>query len=121
MAKILKRGATAAAIVLAAAVALLGLYVAVVGNPTRYIEQIVTQEGTITTDSMVRYHYIAGFFYTLAAGMIVGGLLYGKLRIAWYGLTFLSVISVLFVFSSGAALLPVDAILLILLIIIQQN
>lgn len=59
---------------LAAAVALLGVYVAVVGNPTRYIEQIVTQEGTITTDSMVRYHYIAGFFYTLAVGMIVGGL-----------------------------------------------
>lgn len=118
----MKQGATAVVILLAAVVALLGLYAAIVGNPSRHLEQIVTQEGkTITIDSMFQYHYIAGFFYTLAAGMIVGGLLHGKLRIAWYGLAFLFVISVLFVFSSGAALLPVVAALFILLIIIQRN
>lgn len=117
MAKILKRGATAVTILLAAAVALLGLYAAIVGIPSSYISVSDGKEETI----MFQYHYFAGLFYALAALMIVGGLFFGKLRIAWYGLAFLFVISVLFVFSSGAALLPVDAALLILLIIIQRK
>jgi len=117
MAKILEQVATAVAIVLAAAVAFLGLYAAIVGIPSSYISVSDAKEETI----MFQYHYIAGLFYALAAVIIVVGLLYGKLRIAWYGLAFLSVISVLFVFSSGAALLPVDAALLILLIIIQRK
>lgn len=122
MAKILKQGATAVAIVLAAVVALLGLYAAIVGNPTKIIEQTVIEEGkTITTESMIKYHYFAGFFYAFAAVMIIGGLFYQKMLIAWYGLVSLFVFSVLFVFSSGAALFPVDVILLILLIIIQRT
>ena len=122
MAKILKQGATASAIVLSAAIALLGLYVAIIGIPTSYIMETITQEGeTITTKPVFQYHYIAGLFYALAAVMIIGGLLYGKLRIAWWGLAFLFVISVLFLFSSGAAVLPVDVVLLVLLIIIQRS
>ncbi|VVB94102.1 Uncharacterised protein [uncultured archaeon] len=82
MAKILKQRATASAIVLSAAIALLGLYAAVIGIPTSYIEETITQEGeTITTKPVFQYHYIGGLFYALAAVMIIGGLLYGKLKI----------------------------------------
>lgn len=122
MAKILKQGATAFAIMLSAAIALIGLYVAIIDIPTSYLVQTITHEGeTITTRPVFQYHYIAGLFYALAAIMIFGGLLYWKLRIAWFGLAFLFVISVLFLFSSGAAVLPVDVVLLILLIIIQRT
>jgi hypothetical protein len=52
MAKILKQGATAVAIVLAAAVALLGLYVAIVGIPSSYIRESDAKEEMI----MIQYH-----------------------------------------------------------------
>ncbi len=42
MAKTLKQGAAASAIVLSTAIALLGLYAAVIGIPTSYIEETIT-------------------------------------------------------------------------------
>lgn len=111
--------ATAVAILLAVAVALLGLFLAIVGTSWMLVEQFVTPEGTSTVESTARYPTQHGLFGALAAVMMIVGLLMGKLRIAWYGIAFLFAYSVLFLFSVGAALLPVDFILLILLIIIQ--
>lgn len=88
--------ATAVAILLAAAVALMGFLMVFIDTPAP--------------------HALLG---TSAAAIIISGLLMGKLRIAWYGLAFLFAYSVLFLFSVGAAFLPLDFILLILLIIIQ--
>lgn len=88
--------ATAVAVVLAAAVALIGIFIVFIDTPTPH-----------------------ALLATSAAAIIIAGLLMGKLRIAWYGLAFLFAYSVLFLFSAGAALLRLDFILLILLIIIQ--
>ncbi len=75
MAKILKQEATSSAIILSAVIALLGLYATIIGIPTSYIKEIITQEGeTITTKPVFQYHYIAGLFYALAAVMIIEGL-----------------------------------------------
>ena len=117
MAKILKQGATVSTILIAAVIALLGLYAAIVGFSQSAISITDGQKETV----MFQYHYYGGFFYSLAAVMIIGGILYRKLRIAWIGLAFLFIVSVLFLFSSGAAVLPVDVVLLILLIIIQRT
>ncbi len=121
MAKILKQGAAVSAILIAAVIALLGLYAAIVGFPQSSISITGTLTGTQEETVMFQYHYIRGLFYALAAVVIIGGILYAKLRISWFGLALLFVLSVLFLFSSGAALLPVDVVLLILLIIIQRT
>jgi hypothetical protein len=52
MAKMLKQGVTAVAIVLAAAIALLGLCVAIVGFPTSYIRENDIKEETIVPRSL---------------------------------------------------------------------
>lgn len=88
--------ATAVAVMLAAAVALIGFFIVFIDTPAPH-----------------------ALLATLAATIIIAGLMTGKLRIAWYGLAFLFAYSVLFLFSAGAALLPLDFILLILLTIIQ--
>ncbi len=94
MAKILKQGATVAAILIAAIIALLGLYVVIAGVPQSYISVTGYINGTVMEETgMFQYHYIGGFFYASAAVMIIGGILYGKLRIAWIGLALLFVFS----------------------------
>jgi len=66
MTEILEQVATAVAIMLASAVALLGLYGAIAGIPSSYVMVSDAKEETI----MFQYHYTAGLFYALAAVMI---------------------------------------------------
>jgi hypothetical protein len=64
--------------------------------------------------------YPAAAIPLLAAALLLSGLFARKwLPIAWAGIAILLIFSVLFLFSSGAALLPVAFVLLVLLVILQ--
>lgn len=52
----------------------------------------------------------------LSALVLLGGLLARKLWVAWLGWAVLGILSLLFLFSSGAALVPIELLLLLLLI-----
>jgi hypothetical protein len=120
MSRIVK-ASTAAAIVLAVAVAAYGLFLALVGMPVAVVQERV--QGMEAPDGGVNIGYDPvphAFIGVLAAAMILVGLLKQKLLIAWSGLVVLFAYSVLFLFSVGAGLLPVAVLLLILLIIIRK-
>ena len=103
---------TVAAILLAAAVALDGLFLALVGEP-----RTVVQEGEVT--GSVRYfpHPLA-VVPLLAAAILLGGLLTRRLLVAWIGFAALFAFGALSLFGIGGPLLPVAGLLLILLTLI---
>lgn len=76
-----------------------------------------TQEARRAT--VVHEPYPPAIVPLLASGLMVIGLFIGRLRVSWIGLAILFGFSVLFLFSMGAGLLPVDITLLALLGIIQ--
>lgn len=67
-----------------------------------------------------RYKPFAG--YAAAAALLLLGLVVKKrMPLAWIGIVFLILWSVLFLFSSGAAFLPAAGILIILLRVVQYS
>jgi hypothetical protein len=54
-----------------------------------------------------------------AAVLLLGGLLTGRLVVAWVGLAFLGAFALLFLFNMGAGLVPVAGLLLLLLLVVN--
>lgn len=113
--------ATAVAVVLALAVAFYGLFLALVGMPATLVQAYNPFEGTGGEKIAIRYPTPHALLGTLAATMIIVGLLMRKLKAAWIGLAVLFAYSAVFLFSTGLGLLPVAVVLLILLNIIYSS
>lgn len=113
--------ATAVAVVLALAIAFYGLFLALVGMPATLVQAYNPYEGTGGEKIAIRYPTPHALFSTLAAAMIIVGLLIRKLKAAWIGLAALFAYSGVFFFSTGIGLLPVAVVLLILLSIIHSS
>ncbi len=120
MSRIVK-AATAVAVVLAAAVAFYGLFLALVGMPATSVQEYNPFEGTGGEKTAIRYSTPHALLGTLAAAMIIVGLLIRKLKVAWIGLATLFAYSAVFLFSTGIGLLPVAVVLLILLNVIYSQ
>jgi hypothetical protein len=110
---------TALAILLAGAVALFALQLLIVGVPLTVVTEI--PEGTQELPMMnIEYApYFPGVVPLVAMILFIGGLLTQKLWVGWLGWAMLIIFSLLFLFSSGAALLPAVGVLLVLLTIIS--
>jgi hypothetical protein len=109
--------AKALAIILASAVALFALRLFSAGVPLTVVAEV--PEGTQQLSGVVNANYMPYPFAVVplvAMILFIGGLLKQKLLISWIGWAILCIFSVLFLFSSGAALLPAVGILLFLLI-----
>ena len=63
----------------------------------------------------------AAIYPLLASVLIAGGLLTRKRWISWLGLLALSVFAGLFVFGIGGSFIPISAVFLLLLSVIQVN
>lgn len=114
--------ATVAAILLASAVAYYSISLLLIGMPGMSVEEF--PEGTPFSEARGNrvYHPTPHAIIPLsAAATLIGGLLSRKLWLAWAGFGLLLFYSAVFLFSTGAGLLPVDGLLLILLTIIQVS
>ena len=109
-------GLTILAILLTMVAALFTANLLIGGIPLTTIQETPggSTQGQTGTVNSVPYPAAVPMF--LAALVLIGGLLGRKLWIAWVGLAALSLLSGLFLFSSGDTLVPLDLILLILLI-----
>lgn len=118
--KLVATAATALAILLAGAVALFALQLLIVGVPLTVVPEIPA--GTQELPGVVSVEYAPYPFAMvplMAMILFIGGLLTQKLLAGWVGWAILTLFTVLFLFSSGAALLPAVVILLVLLTIIS--
>lgn len=113
--------ATAVAVVLATAIAFYGLFLALVGIPVTLVQEYTPFGGTGGENNTIQYTTPHALLGTLAAAMIIVGLLIRKMKVAWIGLATLFAYSTVFFFSIGILLLPVAAVLLILLNIIHSS
>jgi hypothetical protein len=113
--------ATAVAVVLAAAVAFYGLFLALIGISVTLVQEYTPFGGIGGENKTIQYTTPHALLGTLAAAMIIVGLLIRKMKVAWIGLTTLFAYSTVFLFSIGILLLPVAAVLLILLKIIHSS
>ncbi len=111
-------GITIIAILLAAVAALFAVNLLIVGQQWIGVQEIPQgsnqqQVGTVSTE-----FYPPAIPMLLSALALIGGLVARKLWVAWLGWVGLMVLSGLFLFSSGAALVPIDVVLLILLTVL---
>ena len=116
--------AAAIALLLAAAIAIIAIRMLAIGQSWTVVSEIPLSEASegISQPATIEYTpYPAAGFPLLGAALLIVGLLTHKLAVAWGGLAILITFSVLFLFSSGAALLPIVGLLLILLVIIQRG
>ena len=119
---IVNAAATALAILLAGAVALFALKLLVVGVPLTVVPEV--PEGTQELPGVVNVEYMpyfVGVVPLVAMILLIGGFLAKRPAISWIGWAILGLFSVLFLFSSGAALLPAAGVLLVLLAIISYT
>ncbi|NJD54400.1 MAG: hypothetical protein FIB07_16245 [Candidatus Methanoperedens sp.] len=93
--------ATAVALVIALAVAFYGLFLALVGMPATLVKAYNPFEGTGGEKITIRYPTPHALLGTLAAAIIIVGLLMQKLKVAWIGLASLFAYSGVFLFSTG--------------------
>jgi hypothetical protein len=112
--------ATAVAVVLASAVAFYGLFLALVGIPVTLVQEYTPFGGT-AGENTIQYTTPHALLGTLAAAIIIVGLMIRKMKVAWIGLATLFAYSTVFLFSIGILLLPIAAVLLILLNIIHSS
>jgi len=113
--------ATALAILLAIAVAVHAIRLLIVGQAWTVVSEVPLSEATQEAPEVASVEhgpYPAAAVPLLAATVLLAGLLTRQMPLAWIGMMGLLVFSVLFLFSSGAMLLPVVGLLLILLSII---
>ena len=110
------------ALVLAGAVALFALQLLIAGIPLTVVAELPIEAQPSSGATSVAFQpYPAAVIPLLAMILFTGGLLARKHWIAWAGWGVLGVFALLFLFSSGAALLPAVGVLLILLIIISYG
>jgi|GEM_PF-1777756 len=89
--------------------------------PATLVQAYNPFEGTGGEKTAIRYPTPHALLGTLAAALIIVGLLIRKLKVAWIGLAALFAYSAVFLFSTGLGLLPVAVVLLILLSIIHSS
>lgn len=115
--------ATIVAILLGAVVVIFTLRLLILGQAVTIVTEIPITVDSQEIPSVASVEYVpypAAIVPLIAVALLLSGLTMRKqLLIAWIGLAILFAFSVLFLFSSGAALLPVAGLLLILLTIIQ--
>lgn len=116
------RVATAVAILLAGAVALFALRLLVVGVPLTVVAEVPVGSGERPGVVAIEYaSYPAAIVPFIAVILFIGGLLARRLLVGWVGWGILVVFSVLFLFSSGAAMLPAAGVLFVLLAVISYG
>jgi hypothetical protein len=107
------------AILLAAGVALYGLFLAIVGVPGAVIREVsITEVPEKVQESLLFSPAPQGLVALLSAAMLMSGLLMRRLTIAWLGLVILLVFSMLFLFGVGGGFLPIGGLLLLLLSVV---
>lgn len=116
---LLVNGSLALATLLLVIIASFSAILLVRGVPSNSVSEASGLEGERIVREIVYQPYPAAAAPLLAALLFLLGLLIRKLALAWLGLTVLLVFSLLFLFSSGAALLPLVGVLLVLLTILQ--
>lgn len=97
-------------------------------QPVTIVEAVVVEvgdelpEGPLRGPSRIEYvRYWPAVIPVTATIVVLGGLLTRRWPISWVGFTVLLVFSLLFLFSSGAALLPAVATLFFLLVFAQVS
>lgn len=115
--KTVRKGIAALAILLAGVVVFYALRFLIVGREWLIIPEIPIEENSevLLQPKTEFLPYPAAIIPLIAATLIIIGVLWRKLLIAWIGLVGLAGFAVLFLFSSGAVLLPLVGILLLLL------
>lgn len=122
-----KRGIGLAARLLAILLAIVILGVAAlllfVPQPVEVVKEVpLGYEGVPPVERILYERYKPAAAYLAASGLLLLGLVVKKLMpLAWIGIVFLIIWSVLFLFSSGAAFLPAAGILIILLGVVQYS
>jgi hypothetical protein len=111
-------GLTILAILLAAVAALFAANLLVVGQQWTTVQEIPEGSSQEQVETVETVPYPPAVPILLSALVLIGGLLARQLWVAWIGLVGLIVLSGLFVFSSGATLVPIDIVLLILLTVL---
>jgi len=107
------------AIVLSLAVIVYAANYLIFGAQISTVQEIPEGSQEPLPPAVVEYEpYPTAFIPLAAAVILIAGLWANKEMIAWMGWAILTVFSVLFLFSSGGGLLPLDGILLILLLAI---
>jgi hypothetical protein len=111
-------GVTIIAILLAAVAALFAGNLLVNGLPLTTVQEIPDGSIQLPEETVKTVPYPAAVPMLLSAFVLIGGLAARKLWVAWIGLAALIILSILFLFNSGATLVPINIILLLLLAVL---
>lgn len=111
--------ATVLVLFLAGAVALFALYQLINGISLSIVSETSNSSPSAPQVLPSRAPYPAAVIPLAATLVLIGGVLTQRLAAAWLGLITLIVFSGLFLFSSGAALLPIAGVLFVLLLVIS--
>ena len=118
-------GATAwmLAILLTIVIVVVSTVLLFVPQPVEVVQEVPQgYEGALPVERILYERYRPAAGYLAASALLLLGLLVKKiLPLAWVGIVFLIIWSVLFLFSSGAAFLPVAGILIVLLGVVQYS
>jgi hypothetical protein len=120
--RFITRVATAISALLSTAVTLYALYFLLIGVKYTVVSESPLGTQTPALQTMKEYHAPESTAVgpIIAAGLLLFGLLTGKLEFAWIGFFVLTVFSILFVFGIGGPLIPVVGALAVLLTILQR-
>jgi hypothetical protein len=94
-----------------------------VPQPVEVVKEVpLGYEGVLPVERILNEGYKPAAGYLAASALLLLGLVVKKLiPLAWIGIVFLIIWSVLFLFSSGAAFLPAAGILILLLGVVQYS
>lgn len=105
------------AIAVVLAVVVFSLYLLIVGQQVTSVQEVPENyQGPLPVESVHRVPYPLALLYLVAAVPLLIGLIKLKLMYySWVGLVFLFLVSLMLLFSSGAAVIPAAVLLLFLL------
>ena len=111
------------AILLTIVISVVATFLLFVQQPVEVVEEVpLGYEGVPHVEQILYERYKPAAIYLAASALLLLGLVIKKLMLlAWIGIVFLTIWSVLFLFSSGAAFLPAAGILIILLAVVQYS
>ena len=109
------------AVAVVLAIAGYSLYMLVGGQQVTSVQEVAEgYEGPLPVESVYRVPYPLALLYLVAAVPLLIGLIKPELMyFSWVGLVFLFLVSVMLLFSSGAAVMPAAVLVAIILAIIQ--
>ena len=111
------------AILLTIVISVVATFLLIVQQPVEVVKEVpLGYEGVPPVEQILYERYKPAAIYIAASALLLLGLVVKKLMpLAWIGIVFLIIWSVLFLFSSGAAFLPAAGILIILLAVVQYS